>query len=150
MTPERDLAILLATMTPVRVPGEFVFATVPLDAPTPSDALATVVEPVGRSVVLPRTSADRDGIRYDFVGAWITLQVTSALDAVGLTAAVSARLAELGVSCNVIAGHHHDHLLVPADRADDVVAALVALSADVPDGPEGSAGPEGPDTRAGW
>ncbi|HEY0117965.1 MAG TPA: ACT domain-containing protein [Cellulomonas sp.] len=132
MTAERDLAVLLATMTPVRLPGEYVFTTVPVDAPTPSDALATVVEPEGRSVVLPREAADREGIGYDFVGAWITLQVASALDAVGLTAAVSARLGELGISCNVVAGHHHDHLLVPVDRADEAVAALVGL------GPAGS------------
>ncbi len=129
MTAERDLAVLLATMTPERRPGEYVFATVPLDAPAPPDVLATVVEPEGRSVVMPRAAADRDGIGYDFVGAWITLRVVSALDAVGLTAAVSARLAALGISCNVVAGHHHDHLLVPADRADEAVGALPGLGA---------------------
>ncbi len=132
MTAERDLAVLLATMTPVRRPGGYVFATVPLDAPAPPGTLATVVEPEGRSVVLPREAADRSGIGYDFVGAWITLRVASALDAVGLTAAVSTRLTELGISCNVVAGHHHDHLLVPVDRADEAVAALVGLGAGGP------------------
>ena len=51
------------------------------------------------------------------------------LAAVGITAKVSGALAEAGIACNVLAGFHHDHLLVPVDRADEAVAAIVALSA---------------------
>jgi hypothetical protein len=54
--------------------------------------------------------------------------VHSALDAVGLTAAVSTALADAGLSCNVIAGYHHDHLLVPADRVAEALAVLSDLS----------------------
>jgi hypothetical protein len=54
--------------------------------------------------------------------------VHSDLAAVGLTAAVSAALAAEGIACNVIAGHLHDHLLVPVDRADDAVSILRGLS----------------------
>ena len=61
--------------------------------------------------------------------AWITLDVHSALDAVGLTAAVAGALAERGIACNVVAGFHHDHLFVPVDRAGDAIDALDALSA---------------------
>jgi len=46
----------------------------------------------------------------------ITLMVHSALDSVGLTAAVTRQLADEGISCNVVAGYFHDHLFVPADR----------------------------------
>ena len=52
----------------------------------------------------------------------------SALDAVGLTAAVSRALADAGLSCNVLAGLHHDHLLVPAGRAEEALAVLRELS----------------------
>jgi uncharacterized protein len=76
-----------------------------------------------------REDADGDGIPYDFVAAWITLTVHSDLADVGLTAAFSAALAEVGISCNVLAAFHHDHLLVPADRLDDALAALERLSA---------------------
>jgi hypothetical protein len=55
--------------------------------------------------------------------------VHSALDAAGLTAAVSTALADAGLSCNVIAGHHHDHLLVPAGRAQEVITVLSGLRA---------------------
>jgi hypothetical protein len=86
---------------------------------------AAVREAEGLTVVLPRAEADSLGLSYDFVGAWITLEVHSALEAVGLTAAVSRALTEARISCNVLAGFHHDHLLVPvaeAARALEVLA----------------------------
>jgi uncharacterized protein len=126
---ERDLERLLASLEPVQRPGTFVFAVV--DDETPLDAVApeaTVREDEGLSVVLRREQADAQGIAYDYVAAWITLRVQSALDAVGLTAAVSAALADAGLSCNVIAGYHHDHLLVPADRAPEALGVLAELA----------------------
>ena len=45
----------------------------------------------------------------------------STLEQVGLTALFSRALADAGISCNVLAGVHHDHLLVPADRADEAL-----------------------------
>ena len=32
------------------------------------------------------------------------------------------------MSCNVLAGYHHDHLLVPAERGDEAVQVLRELS----------------------
>jgi hypothetical protein len=58
----------------------------------------------------------------------ITLRVHSALDGVGLTAAFSSELAAAGISCNVVAGYHHDHIFVPDADADRAMAALHALS----------------------
>jgi uncharacterized protein len=54
--------------------------------------------------------------------------VHSALDAVGLAAAISTALADAGLGCNVIAGLHHDHLLVPEDRASEAIQVLSGLS----------------------
>lgn len=127
MPAERDLEVLVSSMDPVVRPGRFVFVTVAPDAPV-GEAEATVLEEEGRTLVLRAEDADRRGLAYDFVAAWITLRVHSALDAVGLTAAVSAALTGAGVSCNVLAGHHHDHLLVPEDRAGEALAALRELA----------------------
>ena len=128
---ERNLDRLLASLEPVQRPGTFVFAVVEdaalLGAVVPD---ATVREEEGLTVVLRREDADRLGIAYEHLAAWITLRVHSALDAVGLTAAVSTALADAGLSCNVIAGYHHDHLLVPADRAQDAIKVLAGLSRD--------------------
>lgn len=121
-----DLALLLATLTPQLAPLPMVYAVVP-DGPAPAAAFATVREPEGLTVVLDRETADRRGLAYDHVAALVTLQVHSALEAVGLTAAVSAALADRGISCNVIAGAYHDHLLVPWERRTEAVAVLRGL-----------------------
>jgi hypothetical protein len=122
---ERDLGALLRGARPVIAHPQVVLATVADAAGLP--ALATVVEDEGVTVVLRRGDAERLGIGFDWVGAWITLRVHSALEAVGFTAAVSAALTEAGISCNVLAGNHHDHLLVPADRTKDALAVLAVL-----------------------
>ncbi|HCH64870.1 MAG TPA: acetyltransferase, partial [Deltaproteobacteria bacterium] len=64
------------------------------------------------------------GLSVLFRAAWITLTVHSDLQAVGLTAAVASALTAVGVSCNVVAGAHHDHLFVPEGMADRAMAAL--------------------------
>ncbi len=52
----------------------------------------------------------------------------SALEAVGLTAAVAAALTERGIPANVIAAKQHDHVLVPVERADDAITAIEGLA----------------------
>ena len=121
-----DLTQLLRTLEPVLRDGEFVYATV-VDVPTGLPVEATVREPEGLTVVVRRDAADIHGIGYDYVAAWITLTVHSSLEAVGLTAAFATALGREGISCNVLAGHHHDHILVAtadAERAMDVLHAL--------------------------
>jgi hypothetical protein len=59
----------------------------------------------------------------------ITLRVHSSLAAVGLTAAVAAALSDHGISANVVAAYCHDHIFVPADRAEEALAALRSLQA---------------------
>ena len=150
MTGEKDLEALLAAMHPVQRGGEYVYAVWPEGRPLVPGVEAAVREAEGLTVVLPRAVADREGLGYDFVGAWITLEVHSALEAVGLTAAVSKALAEARISCNVLAGFHHDHLLVPvadAPRALEVLAGLSAGSRQVPR-PELLVRSEAPEDRA--
>lgn len=91
--------------------------------------VATVTEPEGLTLVLSQEEADRAGLRYDYVAGWITLRVHSALAAVGLTAAVAGALAEAEISCNVIAGFHHDHLFVPSAQARTALRVLETLAA---------------------
>jgi predicted N-acetyltransferase YhbS len=130
MTPaEKDLHTLLAAMQPVTRDGEYVYALWPAGKPLAGHVAAAVREAEGLTVVLPRREADGLGLAYDFVAAWITLQVHSSLEAVGLTAAVSAALAEAKISCNVLAGFHHDHLLVPVADAERALEVLHELSA---------------------
>lgn len=124
---ETDLERMLATLAVQRRPGVFVYIAV--EVPTPGlIAAAHAVVKEGRltTIVLPVEAAERAGQSTADRFAWLTLTVQSSLDAVGLTAAVSARLAAVDVPCNVLAGYHHDHILVPVDRVDDAVVALTA------------------------
>jgi predicted N-acetyltransferase YhbS len=135
MTGDRNLQTLLAGMRPVQRGGEYVYVLWPHGRPLAGGVEAAVREAEGLTVVLPRAEADRQGLAYDFVGAWITVEIHSALEAVGLTAAVSKALTDARISCNVLAGFHHDHLLVPvadAPRALEVLAELSAQYSDVP------------------
>lgn len=127
--PGRDLATLLASLDPVLHDGSFVFTTL---AAWPSDvrAVATILEEEGTSVVLEQGDADRLALTYSFVSAWITLRVDSALDAVGLTAAVATALSGAGIAANVVAGHHHDHLFVSAEAAGEAITLLRRLGSE--------------------
>lgn len=124
---ERDLSTLLKALRPELRPGQYVFTSTTDDVPPGASPVATVREEEGLTLVLPRDEADALGLDYDFVAAWITLRVHSALDAVGLTAAVATRLASAGIACNVFAGRHHDHLFVPADKAQSALTVLAQL-----------------------
>ena len=126
--PLSDLKLLLAGLEPTLNPGVFVFAVMPLGTDTgPLEPIATVREVEGLTVVVPEATAQRHGLAPLFRAAWLTLRVPSDLTAVGLTAAFARVLAEVGISCNVIAGAHHDHLFVPVERAADALAALRGL-----------------------
>ncbi|WP_420121111.1 ACT domain-containing protein [Nakamurella sp.] len=128
-SPLRDLADLVRSMEPQLLAGEFEYCTVPGPAvPAGLSPVATVREPEGLTLILPADEAAAAGLPGGFRCRQITLRVPSALDAVGLTAAVAGALADDGMACNVVAGFHHDHLFVPAAQADRAMAALAALA----------------------
>lgn len=123
-----ELAQLLAELDPVAHDGVWVFTRVD-DDPGNVPAAVTVREAEGLTLVVEQGEADRRGLAYEQRMGWITLQVHSSLAAVGLTAAVSTALAGRGISANVVAGYHHDHLFVPYVRLEDALDVLRALTA---------------------
>ena len=127
-TPVSDLPLLLQSMSPHLNPGEFVFITVSdIASLDMGQVISTMREPEGLSVVMPAAEAERLGWPVAPVFAWITLMVHSDLHAVGLTAAFASALGREGISCNVVAGHAHDHVFVPQAQAGAAMAALLAL-----------------------
>ena len=123
-----DLDVLLARMNPVLNPGRYAFVTLPSDlSGIPTSPIATIAEPEGLSAIVTEREAMEMGLPVAFTAAWITLAVHSDLAAVGLTAAFSEALAQGGISCNVVAGVHHDHLFVPAEQAQQAVDVLHVL-----------------------
>ncbi len=122
---EMDLEKMLATLDVVRRDGTFTFVAVA--EPTTellAAAHATVKEATTTTLVLTVEAAQAAGLPVVVEMAWLSLTVNSSLEAVGLTAAFAATLGAEGISCNVLAGYDHDHILVPVDRADDAIVAL--------------------------
>ena len=127
--PVTDLRELLHSMRPELLDGEFVYCTLPgTVAPMGVTPVATIREDEGLTLVLQVDEAAAARLSGTFRCRQITLRVHSALDAVGLTAAVATALAGDGISCNVIAGYHHDHLFVPSADASRAMAAVEALA----------------------
>ncbi len=119
----------MSAVNPVARDGEFVYAVVDhADLPALLPHVeAMITEDEGETIIVERSVADKLGLAYDFVAAWITLTLDTSLEAIGLTAAFSAALGEAGISCNVLAGAHHDHILVPSDRRDEALQILERL-----------------------
>ncbi|MDH2399336.1 ACT domain-containing protein [Bradyrhizobium sp. SSUT18] len=126
MTGERDLNTLLRDIKPEMRPSTFVFCTTPPNEPIPAavNPLLTFREQEGTTLVIRREEAETAGLRHEFASRLITLKVHSSLDAVGFLAAITTRLAEAGISVNAVSAFYHDHLFVPADRADEAMAIL--------------------------
>jgi hypothetical protein len=133
---ETDLHKLIRQMSPTLNPGEYVFCSVDREqVPAEWEAVGSFREREGLTVILPRSRADDLGLPYSFVTAWITLDVHSALEAVGLTAAVSQALARASISCNIAAGYYHDHLFVPVAAAGRAMQVLQNLARSTPEAP---------------
>ena len=126
-----ELDTLLATMDAELQPGKYVFFTT--DSPVTAPFILSM-EPVGffrekegMSFIIELQAADRHGIAYESVYRLISLQVHSSLNAVGLTAAVAKKLAAENISANVVAAYYHDHIFVPAEKADRALDAIREL-----------------------
>lgn len=116
---------MIRGMAPRMVPGHFAFRTASGPAEMKNwlaEARGVFIEDEGVSIILPAGPDDPGAMRQ------ITLDVHSALDGVGLTAAVATALSIKGIPCNMVAAHHHDHVFVPAAQADAALRVLKTLS----------------------
>ncbi len=129
MKGETNLNILLETLQPRLNVGDYVFCIInDLTTIDINKALLIFRELEGITIVLKKELADNYKLEYSFIASWITLSVYSSLEAVGLTAAFSKALSENGISCNVIAGYHHDHIFVNKKDSDKTMSILSKLS----------------------
>ncbi len=127
-SPITNLSTLIKKMSPTLHDGRYVFVTVQdIALIDRSLTLGEFKEKEGTTVILAKEEADKLSLQYDYVAAWITLEVHSSLHAVGLTAAFSSALAEHTISCNVVAGYYHDHIFVDVKDAEKALAVLTNL-----------------------
>jgi hypothetical protein len=125
--PVSDTTEMIRGMAPRLDPETYVFVTTAEPeqiARLLPQARALYREAEGTSLILPRQVALDEGIADALAMRCITLEVHSALDGVGLTAAVATALSEQGIACNMVAAYHHDHAFVPAERAKEALDCL--------------------------
>lgn len=129
MPGEKDLKALLKKMSPTLNEGEWVFITQTGDFNDylNLNPLCAFREKEGLTLIIPKQTAVFNKIDFDAVYKYITLEVHSSLDAVGLTAAVSTKLTEDGISANVVAAFYHDHIFVQTQHAKQAVNSLKEL-----------------------
>ena len=124
------MAVLLKNMEPVLHSGDYVFCTVQ-DLKQVSDldkVLFFFRETEAVTIVLEKATADEWKLGYTYISSWITLNIHSSLEAVGLTAAFANALKQENISCNVVAAYFHDHIFVAKQDAQKAMEALYSLS----------------------
>jgi len=130
MTGETNLSILIKTLHPVLNEGEYVFSCVKdLDNVDFEHLIFHFKENEGITIVVGKEYADANNLDYHNIFSWISLEVHSSLNAVGLTATFSNALYEEGISCNVVAAFYHDHIFVARKDAENAMDTLQKLSA---------------------
>lgn len=130
--PVKGTRKMIASMTPVLQPGVFVFCS--MLHTQDSNAAASLArgsfaEDEGLSLILAKDDADRLGLTYETEMKQITLMVFSSLTGVGLTGAVATELAREKIPANVVAATQHDHVFVPARKAEAAMELLRNLQA---------------------
>ena len=126
----RDLEKLLRSIRPKLLDTEFVFCNVTgsLKDYFELNPVATFMESEGLTLVLEKKKAEKAGLSFEGSYSQIILTVHSSLEAVGLTAAVSTKLASKGISANIIAAYYHDHIFVQNEKSDNAISALKEFS----------------------
>lgn len=132
MTGETDLKTLLASMRPELLPGTCVFATLAPGVAQPEglDPVMVFREREGVTLIVTEDEARAAGLTASFRCRMVTLNIHSSLEAIGFLAAITTRLAAAGMGVNPVSAFYHDHLFVPADRAEEAIMVLERLAED--------------------
>lgn len=127
MSWEKNLEKLLWGMKPILNSGQYVFVTSQKNL-APNEYIMSFQEPEGITYILTQNTADTLNLEYEYIAAWITLEVHSSLEAVWLTAAFSSALWVENISANVVAWYYHDHIFVDINDAEKAIGVLQELS----------------------
>ena len=132
MAGETDLKKLLGSMTPELLPDIYVFATLAAGVAQPAglEPMMLFREREGITLILREEEAEAADLEAAFRCRMVTLNIHSSLEAVGFLAAITTRLATAGMGVNPVSAFYHDHLFVPADRAEEAMGLLRQLAED--------------------
>jgi hypothetical protein len=105
-------------LKPKLLDGGFDYFCLKANCDIPKNAVAAIKESEGLTVIVPAEKITSKTF------AWITNDFETSLTAVGITAKFAKALCDSGISCNILAGFHHDHILVPYSVKEKAVKIL--------------------------
>ena len=131
MSGETNLNTLLGSMTADLIEGLFVFVTLKGN-PVPDGLTPRMMfqEAEDTTLILTKEQAVTHDLPYEFPCRMITLNIHSALEAVGFIAVIATELAKHDMGVNPVAGFFHDHLFVPDGREHDALTVIAQIAAD--------------------
>lgn len=131
MAGEKNLTVLLSSMTGALVEGVFVFVTLK-DMSLPANIKPKMMfeEAEGTTYILRKEDAEAAKIPFEFPSRMITLEIHSSLDAVGFMARIATDLAKENMGVNPVAAFYHDHIFIPDGREEDALRVLKEIAAD--------------------
>ena len=123
-----DLKKVLSTLIVVCDDIKYGFASVPKDTGLDtSKVLATFQEDGRLAIIAPQEYLKVKGIKYEGPYAKLTIDAHTSLELVGLTAVLASKLAEHGISANVVAAFYHDHIFVQYELRKKAITLLEEL-----------------------
>ncbi len=130
MNGQNNLDILLKDMRPELQEGPYVFLTSRngFSADVQNDAIMIFRETEGITAIVREMTART--LQKDAQPHWamITLTIHSDLNAVGFLAAITAKLAQAGISVNPVSAYFHDHLFIPWKKRDEAMRVLQSFN----------------------
>jgi uncharacterized protein len=132
MTGETDLNVLIRSMRAELREETFVFISLPAGQAMPLGLSPQMVfqEREGTTLIVGKSEAADARLGATFECRMITVTIHSSLEAVGFMAAITTKLAAAGIGVNPVSAYFHDHLFVPAARADEALRLLHELAAE--------------------
>jgi hypothetical protein len=92
--------------------------------------LATFHENGQLAVIAPKDYLDELGIENEGPYAKLTIEVHTSLELVGLSAVMATKLADNGISANVVSAFYHDHVFVQYQFREKAIRLLESLKDD--------------------
>ena len=129
MSGETNLQRLIQTMSATLADDLYVFVAQGAN-PIPSGIRPIMVfqEAEGTTLICRHQEALDHQLAYEFPCRMITLNVHSALEAVGFIAKIASALAAQGMGVNPVSGFYHDHLFIPDGREQDALQILEKMA----------------------
>lgn len=104
------------------------FASIPDDSGIDRDAVLATFHENGRlAVIAPQDYLASKNIENEGPYAKLTIDVHTSLELVGLTAVMATKLADHGISANVVAAFYHDHVFVQYELRAKAIELLEGL-----------------------